>query len=181
VIDWTKGLPANGWLGAHQRPTDFGQDTADAAGPVEMGARVYLPKVGRFLQVDPVDGGSLNAYDYAMDDPSNVSDLSGNVANIGAAIGQGIKNIFKKKSQEISTSVVNTVHGFAHRCVKNSFFGSMFALGDVLKNNWHDVQTLLTKVTTRKAKRKAARRIGTLVADIPKSGLIGFVGGCLLP
>jgi RHS repeat-associated protein len=77
VIDWAKGLPANGWLGAHQRPTDFGQDTADAAGPVEMGARVYLPKVGRFLQVDPVDGGSANAYDYVAQDPLNATDLSG--------------------------------------------------------------------------------------------------------
>lgn len=77
VIDNRLGLPANGWLGAHQRPTQFGQETIGAAGPLEMGVRVYLPKVGRFLQVDPVDGGSLNAYDYAFQDPANDLDLSG--------------------------------------------------------------------------------------------------------
>ena len=78
VIDWTKGLPANGWLGAHQRPTAFGQTAAGAAGPVEMGVRVYMPSVGRFLQPDPIDGGSANAYDYGFQNPVNASDLSGN-------------------------------------------------------------------------------------------------------
>lgn len=77
VIDWTPGLPDNGWLGAHQRATNFGQTAVGAAGPIEMGARVYLPKVGRFLQPDPIDGGSANAYDYAMQDPVNKSDLDG--------------------------------------------------------------------------------------------------------
>lgn len=83
VIDWTYGDPGEGWLGAYQRTTDFGQEAAGAAGPVEMGDRVYLPKVGRFLQVDPLDGGSANAYDYANQDPVNLSDLSGNGFSIG--------------------------------------------------------------------------------------------------
>ncbi len=77
VIDFAKGLPANGWLGAHQRATVFGQPSGGAGGPIEMGARVYLPTMGRFLQPDPVDGGSANAYDYANQDPLNESDLSG--------------------------------------------------------------------------------------------------------
>jgi hypothetical protein len=38
---------------------------------------VCLPTVGRFLQVDPVDGGSLNSYDYANQDPLNQQDLTG--------------------------------------------------------------------------------------------------------
>jgi hypothetical protein len=42
-----------------------------------MGARPYDPAVGRFLAVDPVDGGSLNNYDYAGQDPINNYDLDG--------------------------------------------------------------------------------------------------------
>jgi len=44
---------------------------------VEMGARPYDPVLGRFAAVDPVDGGALNAYDYAGQDPVNVYDLDG--------------------------------------------------------------------------------------------------------
>jgi hypothetical protein len=42
-----------------------------------MGARPYDPSFGRFLSVDPIDGGSLNNYDYAGQDPINGYDLDG--------------------------------------------------------------------------------------------------------
>ncbi|MFI0738739.1 PA14 domain-containing protein [Streptomyces sp. NPDC021100] len=62
-----------GWLGQHERPVEHlaGQQT------IEMGARVYLPVLGRFLQVDPVPGGSANDYDYVGADPVNGLDLAG--------------------------------------------------------------------------------------------------------
>ncbi len=44
--------------------------------PIQMGARVYLPGLGRFLQVDPVQGGTPNPYTYVTD-PVNDFDLSG--------------------------------------------------------------------------------------------------------
>ncbi|WP_043599263.1 hypothetical protein [Cellulomonas flavigena] len=47
--------PRYGWLGAAQRSSDT------PAGVVLMGVRLYHPGVGRFLQVDPVAGGSANA------------------------------------------------------------------------------------------------------------------------
>ena len=43
-----------------------------------MGARPYDATLGRFLTTDPIDGGSLNNYDYANQDPINQNDLSGN-------------------------------------------------------------------------------------------------------
>lgn len=43
-----------------------------------MGARVYVPALGRFVQLDPKVGGSANGYDYANQDPVNNTDPSGN-------------------------------------------------------------------------------------------------------
>ena len=44
---------------------------------VFMGARVYSPTEGRFLSVDPIEGGCANAYVYVRGDPVNSSDLDG--------------------------------------------------------------------------------------------------------
>src|SRR5271168_251106 len=47
------------------------------AGDIElMGARLYNPTTGRFLQVGPVFGGSCNAYDYVCQDSLNERDLA---------------------------------------------------------------------------------------------------------
>jgi RHS repeat-associated protein len=60
-----------GWLGGKQRSTD------SLASLVLMGARLYNPTLGRFLQVDPVECGSTNRYGYARQDPVNTFDLDG--------------------------------------------------------------------------------------------------------
>ena len=44
--------------------------------PQEMGARTYIASMGRFLQVDPVEGGNANRYVYP-EDPVNTNDISG--------------------------------------------------------------------------------------------------------
>jgi uncharacterized protein RhaS with RHS repeats len=44
---------------------------------IQMGARSYVPALGRFLTPDPIPGGSANAYDYANQDPVNAFDLEG--------------------------------------------------------------------------------------------------------
>lgn len=56
----------------------YGKNTLESPGGyVHMGARVYNPTSGRFLQMDPIDGGSANAYDYSNQDPMNQMDLTG--------------------------------------------------------------------------------------------------------
>ena len=44
---------------------------------IQMGARSYVPEIGRFLTPDPVPGGSANPYDYALQDPINNFDVNG--------------------------------------------------------------------------------------------------------
>lgn len=60
-----------GWLGGKQRRTEL------SSGVIQMGARSYIPQMGRFISLDPVKGGSANAYDYANADPVNGIDLPG--------------------------------------------------------------------------------------------------------
>lgn len=59
------------WLGAIELPTEL------PSGVVSMGARAYIPQLGRFLQDDPIPGGSANAYTYTFGDPVNTSDPTG--------------------------------------------------------------------------------------------------------
>ena len=68
----TTSTPAKySWLGAEQQPTEL------PSGEIAMGARSYIPQLGRFLQPDPRPGGSANAYAYTFGDPVNTFDPSG--------------------------------------------------------------------------------------------------------
>jgi RHS repeat-associated protein len=57
------------WLGSKERFT-----LQDAV--IRMGQRLYDPSTGRFLESDPVEGGTPNPYVYVLD-PVNQFDLSG--------------------------------------------------------------------------------------------------------
>jgi RHS repeat-associated protein len=59
------------WLGGDMLATEL------PSGTIDMGARSYVPQLGRFLQADPMPGGSANAYSYVFGDPIDTSDPSG--------------------------------------------------------------------------------------------------------
>ena len=78
------------WAGQQQRITE----TNFTLTPIQMGARVYIPSMGRFLQEDPVVGGVQNNYIYPPD-PVNASDFNGKseISDIFAGVGRSADNM----------------------------------------------------------------------------------------
>ncbi|MGB3410352.1 MAG: RHS repeat-associated core domain-containing protein, partial [Microthrixaceae bacterium] len=52
------------WMGGHSRPLEH---AAGLQPVIEMGARQYHPILGRFLEIDPIEGGTNNDYGYVTD------------------------------------------------------------------------------------------------------------------
>ncbi len=102
----TSGLPTTTWQ------ADTGNETEVLSTPYQlMGARPYVPALGRFLQPDPKVGGSANAYDFASQDPVNLSDPSGeDVADWAAPLATTVATmasifLFKVSSVKVGLAV----------------------------------------------------------------------------
>lgn len=98
----TGGQPGNasngasfGWAGGSGKITEASL-TLD---PIQMGARVYIPSLGRFTSEDPDPGSLPNLYTYPLD-PINESDLSGE--SLFGSLVSAVKSVVKAVAKTIA-------------------------------------------------------------------------------
>lgn len=78
-----------GFHGSKQR------EVLTSGGTIAMGVRLYAPRSGRFLQVDPVLGGTDGPYEYPSD-PVNKHDLNGKAAGlISKVVTEAVKLVLR--------------------------------------------------------------------------------------
>ncbi|MFF0476473.1 DNRLRE domain-containing protein [Streptomyces sp. NPDC004284] len=126
-----------GWLGAKQRSSEALDEV------ILMGARLYSPELGRFLQVDPEPGGNANPYDYCAGDPVNCTDLDGNW-------GFSFKKMFKRVARvaEVASYIPGPIGNIA---------SAVGAISYAATGNWRKAAEMSVGIAFGSAGRLAVR------------------------
>jgi len=159
-----------GWLGAHQRYT-----TGGTLNLTRMGVRLYDPALGRFHQVDPIEGGCSNDYVYVRD-PVNEFDLAGtkcpgwfhNAAKF-VGYGDGIRAVHYLRDRNYSRA-------------SKAFFGQSvsFTTGQTGELSWRIAARELRKGAAKKLAQRAAGAFAAVGAPWVGAGATYIDGICVL-
>ena len=163
------------YVGQHQKLTDT--DTSPvASGIMQMGARVYIPALGRFLQVDPIEGGGDNAYVY-VNDPVSEDDLDGKIAPLVAfavwqlgriAVQQTVKYAVKQAATQAVKRVAKKAVVHSTKKVVQKAAPKRIVIGA------HARQQMQARGVTRAMVNKAVQK-GTAYIDRRHTGINAYV------
>lgn len=147
-----------GWLGQHQRPYEH----TGALALVQMGARPYSPLLGRFLSVDPEEGGSANDYDYVAGDPINSVDLDGH--GFWGSLWNGVKAVAR-----VVTPIAEWVSWVPGPI--GTVAAGIAAAGNAIQGNWARAASFAAVALTQGVSRYT-RIVGSVVS---RSRRLGFM------
>ncbi|MBB5857214.1 RHS repeat-associated protein [Amycolatopsis umgeniensis] len=158
VPDNSPGSMDYGWLGQHQRPYEH----TGALSLVQMGARPYSPLLGRFLSVDPEEGGSANDYDYVAGDPINSVDLDGH--GFWGSLWNGVKAVAR-----VVTPIAEWVSWVPGPI--GTVAAGIAAAGNAIQGNWARAASFAAVALTQGVSRYT-RIVGNVVS---RSRRLGFM------
>lgn len=174
------------YVGQHEKLTEVQY----AVAPVQMGARVYIPALGRFLGVDPMPGGTANSYVYALD-PVNEFDLDGNwldwrkigsiavvVAGVAAAVACGASVVCGIAAGAVAAGAAYAVKNAGTKNFKwtglvkeTAIGGTLGAIGGLVKvSGTLGKAAMNSKIIGTASKKFANPSIANKVGNAVKSG-----------